>query len=109
MEPTSGTTATSTLPLSQAALGGGQAPALRRAAAESEFRNAKQSATTTATAIPILTTDAIPTATTIGTTIPTAAGTSSLTTISAPLPSSSTFSPGPLVAGLLLAGLAAAA
>jgi flagellar biogenesis protein FliO len=99
MESTSGTTATSALPLSQAALGGGQAPALRRGAAESEFRTTKQSA------------DAIPTATTTGITIPTApaTGTSSLTAIPAPLPSSSTFSPGPLVAGLLLAGLAVAA
>jgi flagellar biogenesis protein FliO len=34
---------------------------------------------------------------------------SSLTAIPAPLPSSSTFSPGPIAAGLLLAGLAAAA
>ena len=39
----------------------------------------------------------------------TATGASSLTTIPAPLPSSSTFSPGAIAAGLLLAGLAAAA
>ncbi len=82
-------TATSPSPTTTATSGGGQAPALRRGATESDLRTTKQNA------------DAIPTAP--------ATGTSSLTAIPAPLPSSSTFSPGPVAAGLLLAGLAAAA